>query len=78
MNFYIPANKQLENWIIQVSTVKNLRDSLNKCGKYMYPEIYENCWFNVEDLNKWRALNKCSWIRILNIINMVLLPQTDP
>lgn len=24
LNFYIPANKQLENWIIQVSTAKNM------------------------------------------------------
>ena len=80
LHFYTLTMKQLkrnkENNSIHNSnkTIKYIRTNLTKEVKNLYVENYKTLMKEIEDTNKLKDI-LCSWIRIINIVKMSILPK---
>ena len=62
-------------FVIETRKIKYLGINLTKEVKDLYSEIYTTLKKEIkEDTNKWKHV-PCSWIGIINIIKMAILPK---
>ena len=67
--------KESISFIIVTKRIKYLRINLPKETKELYTENYKTLVKEIkDDINRWRVIS-CSWIRIINIVKMTILPN---
>ena len=60
---------------IATKRIKYLGINLPKEIKELYPENYKTLMKEIkDDINRWREI-PCSWVRIINIVKMTILPN---
>lgn len=59
---------------LAVPKMKCLDTNLTKYVQDLYEEIYKTLMKEIKELNKWRD-SPCSWIGMLNIVQMFVLPN---
>ena len=68
--------KESTPFTIATKRIKYLGINLLKETKELYAENYKTLMKEIkDDINRWREI-PCSWVRIINIVKMTILPNT--
>ena len=69
------AIKESIPFTIATKRIKYLVINLSKESKELYTENYKTLMKEIkDDINRWREI-PCSWVRIINIVKMTMLPN---